>query len=681
MSLSGVFRSFARKGPLVYPNYLFGVPGLFQPSDLPRIASERVETATQTMRHWLESPSAGGPAVDIQLLDDVSNSLCSIADAAEFIRNVDDNDEWVSHATSAVELVSDFMNSANLSTEYYTRAHNILKLGQKESSLSIEELNVIKSMVEAMRNEGVSLESAEKNRLIELQARDVRKSFEIVQKRDSATATGTWVRISDPNKFHGILPQRTQGGNDEFLIPHGHPELLMQLFKETPCRNTRQLIWEVSNNPSGFMRSKEDAIQELIETRRELAQLRGYKSWNEYAQRESILSPLGGPRAVQEFLKDLWIDLGDGLEREMSELVKLNGGKQVEPWDVDYLTTSWKRSNPQAVRATEIIQSQLNFKRIVEGSQKILRQVLGVALEYDPTVGHLWHPTATRLSLSRAKGQPFAYLYLDPYERATKSVHSAQFTISGSKVFTDGTRQLPQTAIVLSLPSRPSSTLPIPVAQTFFHEMGHAMHSLMSETSLQHFSGSRGAIDFVEFPSHLFEYFATEPECLRLILNGSVDDSCIMDYSGSRNPFAHLEVAQQLMYALLDQVYYSCGNLDSFISFLPEARGVDNERMARLLLPTSVANFEHLIHYGGSYYAYLLCRTIAAHIWDKSFRENPWNRESGAKLETFLKRGSVDQSLSVIFELLPNASDRRPVAIDRQAFLRDLRTCTAIHNS
>ena len=680
MSISGIFRSFARRAPVVYSTNLFGVPGLTRPSDFSRIAAERVEAATRIMRDWVASPSGSGPAMDIRVLDDISNSLCLVADAAEFIRSVDDNEEWVAHATEAVECVSDFMNTANLSTEYFTRAYNILQLGHREGTLSTEELHVIKSMVEAMRNEGVGLPSSEKDRLIQLQARDIRKSFEIVQKRESTTATGSWVRLSDPNRFYGILPKRTQGGHDEFFIPHGSAELLAHLFKDTPCRNTRQLIWEVSNEPSDSTRRKEDAIQELIDTRRELAQLRGYDSWNEYAQRESILSPLGGPKAVQDFLKDLWIDLGDGLEREMSELIKLNGGDQVEPWDVDYLTTLWKRSNPQAVHATEIIQSELNLKRIIEGSQKILRKVLGVEMEYDSTAGRLWHPNASRLSLSRSPGQPFAYLYLDPYERATKSVHSAQFTISGSKLLSDGTRQLPQTAIVLCLPSRPSSSLPIPVTQTFFHELGHAMHSLMSETSLQHFSGSRGAIDFVEFPSHLFEYFATEPECLRVILNGSVDDTHIMEYSRSRNPFAHLEVAQQLMYASLDQVYYSSGRLDSFNAFLPEVRGVDNERMARLLLPTSVANFEHLIHYGGSYYAYLLCRTVAAHVWDMCFRENPWNRESGARLENLLKHGSVDQSLAAIYDLLPSGPAKTPPSVDRKAFLRDLRTCTAIHS-
>ena len=43
------------------------------------------------------------------------------------------------------------------------------------------------------------------------------------------------------------------------------------------------------------------------------------------------------------------------------------------------------------------------------------------------------------------------------------------------------------------------------------------MHSVLSKTKYQHLSGTRCAMDVVEIPSHVFEYFAWDADALKLI--------------------------------------------------------------------------------------------------------------------------------------------------------------------
>merc|ERR1712187_843296 len=136
--------------------------------------------------------------------------------------------------------------------------------------------------------------------------------------------------------------------------------------------------------------------------------------------------------------------------------------------------------------------------------------------------------------------------------RQGKGVQSAQFTLQGSKKLPGGELQTPSTCLVFNFPPG-GQGLPVSYAITFMHEIGHALHSLLSETTLQHLSGTRGTVDFVEFPSHLFEHFVIDPDCLSAYASHSKTGESMpvalqQQYRETRSQFAHFEAAQQLVY-------------------------------------------------------------------------------------------------------------------------------------
>ena len=52
---------------------------------------------------------------------------------------------------------------------------------------------------------------------------------------------------------------------------------------------------------------------------------------------------------------------------------------------------------------------------------------------------------------------------------------------------------------------------------TFFHEMGHVFHGLLSRTAFARFHGTSVARDFVEAPSQMLENWCWEPKVLEMM--------------------------------------------------------------------------------------------------------------------------------------------------------------------
>eukprot|EP00397_Hematodinium_sp_SG-2012_P026486 GEMP01027749.1.p1 GENE.GEMP01027749.1~~GEMP01027749.1.p1 ORF type:complete len:693 (+),score=126.75 GEMP01027749.1:181-2259(+) len=611
---------------------LFGVKDLHAPQDFSRLAADAVKQARIDIQR-LKTTKVGV----VQGLDDISNNLCGIADAAELCRNVHPDNLWVQHGNEAVTMVAEFMSEVNLDHEIF----DLLRTAPSEKNLELAVVH--KHMKESMEHEGVGLPNEQKDRCLHLLDRELALSFQL-------STPGPEPEIWIPKSaLHEVQPDslkgfRTRKGNSdtELLVSAQFAEAVSRVVGEPEARRTAYEA-HLQEDPE-----RRAMLLELLQTRQELAQIRGYENWNAYAQRDSILDGSAGI-----FLDDAWRTLEPKVEEEMDTLRKMkasiNLGSALEPWDISfflqYATEALKTPDSEASVP------RLTYSQLLTGVSRICSQMLNVDFvqERGEEARCVWHPSVQKFSL-RKDGQILGILYLDCFSRPGKKTQSAQFTLRGSKIV-HGKRQIPSTALVCIM--HPSAPLPSSVAMTFMHEIGHALHSLLSCTEMQHLSGTRGTVDFVEFPSHLFEYFATDP-------------GAVMQYTPSQKPleprkapFRHIDAAQQLFLAQVDHNFYSCPNsvLDDVNKVYEHVIG-GLSPTAQLLTPRALTKFEHLIHYGGSYYCYLLNKAMAAHVWQEGFKNDPFGAAAGERLTVFFRNGSTRQHMQEIERLLPEGAPR-----------------------
>jgi len=226
--------------------------------------------------------------------------------------------------------------------------------------------------------------------------------------------------------------------------------------------------------------------------------------------------------------------------------------------------------------------------------------------------------------------------------RKGKPHQDCHFTIRGGRQRSDGSYQDPVVVLMLNLdpPGWKSTTLLSPSSlDNLFHEVGHAMHSMLGRTKYQHVTGTRCSTDFAEVPSTLMEYFASHPTLLNRLnmhyrTGEKLPDKIIDKLCATKKIFAASELQAQLFYSALDQAYHTpaVGTLSEGGTTETLARVMETHHTLPHVPGTAYQlRFSHLVGYGARYYSYLLARAVASAIWQANFSEDPYSRDEGSR--------------------------------------------------
>ncbi|XP_078047955.1 mitochondrial intermediate peptidase [Augochlora pura] len=594
---------------------LFGIPELKTAQGF-TVLKHQAMSQTETLIAEATSPNRKRKMVEI--FDDLSDTLCKVADLAEFIRIAHPEEQYIGAAEDACVFVSGIVEKLNTHLELYNALKQVVHSGDVQDT-SVVDNHVAKLFLFDFEQCGIHLPEAKRETVVQL-------NDYILQVGQKFMAGAGNPRAVDAS----TLPP---GVREHFTIKNN--QIIVQgLYVDSTNNLIREAAYRVFLYPD---KNQEYLLQELLNSRHELARLCGFPS---YAHRAVKGSTVETPEVIYDFLNILNDNLKPKAAQDFQQMQAMkdaeSGTKQkIMQWDTAYFTAEAKRTwlNMSNTEFTPYF----SLGACMDGINILTQSLYGIRLESVPVLsGEVWANNIQKLAVIDESNSVLGYIYCDFFERQGKPNQDCHFTIRGGRELADGSYQTPTAVLMLSLPaprwSNPCLLSPASV-ENLFHEMGHALHSMLGRTKYQHVTGTRCSTDFAEVPSILMEYFANDPRVVSTFARHfqtlePIPNALLEKLHASKNVFCASELQNQVCYSMLDQVYHS-GKLEkSSIAILKEIQG----KYYGLPYVENTAwhlRFSHLVGYGAKYYAYLISRAIASWIWQTYFQADPFNRTAG----------------------------------------------------
>jgi len=431
-------------------------------------------------------------------------------------------------------------------------------------------------------------------------------------------------------------------------------------MKFSNSESARKKLYTLYNNRAAT-KNPEVLIKVLI-LRQQMAELLGFKTYAEYRTGDRMAKT---PQNVWDFENNLIDKLKEKAQIDYDELLSVKRVKLgdetidvIQPWESGYYNNILLKEKYELDQ--NLVKEYFETNNVIDGLFQITQNLFGVEYEEikDPSV---WHKDV-RLFNVKQDGKIISRFYIDLYPRPNKYSHAACFPMIGSKETENGP-QFPTATLVCNFPAATAdmpSLLPHGDVETFFHEFGHVLHSVLTKTKLSSQSGTSVSRDFVEAPSQIFENWTWNYESLKLFAKhyktGEVLPKELFDKMlAAKNVGSGLAFTQQVYYGILDFTLHDKYDPTSSKPVVEVMKELQNEITLYPYLDGTqmFAAFGHLMGYAAGYYSYLWALVYADDMFSVFDKNGLMDVNTGKRYrDIILANGSSRDELEMVVEFL-----------------------------
>ncbi len=435
--------------------------------------------------------------------------------------------------------------------------------------------------------------------------------------------------------------------------------IMEPFLKYSENRNLREKLFTAyfMKGDNGNEKDNKSIIATMARLRVERSRLLGYKSYADFALERNMAKT---PEKVMEFLGQVWeaaIPVAKAEAAARQELVRKEGDNfKLEPWDWWYYTEKIKKEKYEL--DDEITRPYFKIENVIDGMFYVANKLYNLSFTKRNDIPK-YHPDVVTFEVTR-DNKHVGILMIDNYPRSSKRGGAWCGALRGQSRDIKGRMVNPVVTMVTN--STPPagdkpSLLTADEASTLFHEFGHALHQLLSNSTYPGVSGTSVPRDFVELPSQIMEHWVLEPEVLKVYAKhyktGEIIPAEIVEKLEKTSKFnTGFTTIEFLAAALLDMEYHTVTEPVEIDIRDFEKKALDKYGLIPEIKPRYRSTyFNHIWSsgYASGYYSYFWSEMLDADAF-QAFKETGdiFNREVAGKFEKeILSRGGTRDPLEM----------------------------------
>jgi len=446
-------------------------------------------------------------------------------------------------------------------------------------------------------------------------------------------------------------------------------------------RELRETMWRAfANRAWQDEYDNSENVKTIVTLKDKRAKLLGYENHATYVLEERMAK---SPENVLAFLEKMRNAYKPAAEKELAELqafAKEQGlTEELQPWDVGYYSEKLKQKLFEF--SSEDLRPYFPLDPVLSGCFDHFSKLFGLTFTENKDY-ETWHKDVKSFDLLDKGGKFVGTLYADFFPRTGKKQGAWKTAYRNQGLF-NGKIERPVIAIVCNF-TKPTGDKPSLLTHgevtTLFHEMGHAIHALLSDVKYSSHAGTSVLWDFVELPSQVQENWCYEKETLDMFASHyetgeKIPEDLIKKLQAAKNFMGGWGGLRQTNFGYLDMGWHTCdpstiGDIGEFEDKVTEGLSL----FPRLAGPMS-SSFSHIFAggYSAGYYSYKWAEVLDADTFEAFLENGLYDQKTAmAYKDEILSRGGSEDP-SILYRNFrgrdadPDALLRREGMIDKAA--------------